>query len=149
MKINIGSHDKALAGYTSVDLVAGPGIVQADLRQRWPFEDNSIEEVRASHIIEHLPDKIHTMNEAWRVLKNGGKLWIDVPCVPGPGAFADPTHVSFWNRNSFWYYEVGHPCHTAYAKSYGIKAAFRTISESVVTTGDGDILSIHLIAVKG
>jgi hypothetical protein len=22
----------------------------------------------------------------------------------GSGAFQDPTHVSFWNSNSFWYY---------------------------------------------
>ena len=26
------------------------------------------------------------------------------PSADGRGAFQDPTHVSFWNSNSFWYY---------------------------------------------
>ncbi|MDP1796315.1 MAG: hypothetical protein Q8K78_02485, partial [Planctomycetaceae bacterium] len=26
------------------------------------------------------------------------------PSTDGRGAFQDPTHVSFWNSNSFWYY---------------------------------------------
>ncbi len=44
------------------------------------------------------------MNEAYRVLAPGGFLFISVPSTDGRGAFQDPTHVSFWNENSFWYY---------------------------------------------
>lgn len=29
---------------------------------------------------------------------------IEVPSTDGRGAWQDPTHVSFWNENSFWYY---------------------------------------------
>lgn len=51
--------------------------------------------VRASHIIEHFPDKIFTMNELWRVLKPAGRVHISVPTTEGPGALsssARPTN---------------------------------------------------------
>jgi hypothetical protein len=44
------------------------------------------------------------MSEAFRVLKPGGTFDIDVPSTNGMGAFQDPTHKSFWNVNSFLYY---------------------------------------------
>ncbi|MDP2159413.1 MAG: hypothetical protein Q8K02_02950, partial [Flavobacterium sp.] len=33
-------------------------------------------------------------------------------------------HKSFWNRNSFWYYEKGNAHYDRFAKSYGVKACF-------------------------
>ena len=33
-----------------------------------------------------------------------GWAFIEVPSTDGRGAFQDPTHVSFWNENSFTYY---------------------------------------------
>src|SRR5882724_2380536 len=75
-----------------------------DLDERWPLEDNSVGVIRAYDAIEHLKNPIHTMNEAYRVLAPGGLFLILVPSTDGRGAFQDPTHVSFWNQNSFWYY---------------------------------------------
>ena len=99
MKLNLGCCDAPLGGYVNVDLVPGPGVDQvADLRQSWPWPDNSVEYIRAWDIVEHLPDKIFTMNETWRVLQPGGRVEIAVPTTDGTGAFQDPTHVSFWNR---------------------------------------------------
>jgi SAM-dependent methyltransferase len=68
------------------------------------LKDNSAGVIRAFDAIEHLKNPIHTMNEAYRVLAPGGFLFISVPSTDGRGAFQDPTHVSFWNENSFWYY---------------------------------------------
>jgi SAM-dependent methyltransferase len=68
------------------------------------IEDNSVGVIRAFDAVEHLKHPIHTMNEAYRVLAPGGFLFISVPSTDGRGAFQDPTHVSFWNENSFWYY---------------------------------------------
>lgn len=90
-------------GYTSVDKRPEADI-ECNLAGRWPFEDNSVGVLRAYHIFEHLPDPIHTMNEAYRVLAPGGWLFIEVPSTDGRGAFQDPTHCSFWNYNSFAYY---------------------------------------------
>jgi hypothetical protein len=44
------------------------------------------------------------MREIHRVLAHGGWAMIEVPSTDGRGAFQDPTHVSFWNEHSFWYY---------------------------------------------
>jgi hypothetical protein len=44
------------------------------------------------------------MSEIHRVLAHGGWAFIEVPSTDGRGAFQDPTHVSFWNENSFLYY---------------------------------------------
>jgi len=82
-----------------------PGVKhQCDLRERWPFEDSTVGVINATDIIEHLPDPIHTMNELYRVLAPGGWAFINVPSSDGRGAWQDPTHVSFWNENSFAYY---------------------------------------------
>ena len=89
-------------GYESVDLHHAH--ITADLNQRWPFEDNEIGVIRAHDALEHLRDPIHTMPEAHRCLAPHGWLLTLTPSTDGRGAFQDPTHVSFWNSNSSWYY---------------------------------------------
>jgi hypothetical protein len=148
MKLNLGCCDALMEGFTNVDIVPAAGVEVADLRQTWPWADNSVEFIRAYDIIEHLPDKIFTMNELWRVLSAGGRVEIAVPTTDGTGAWQDPTHVSFWNRRSFLYYEAGNPYRERFANSYGIKAKFRTVHERLDKTVDGPRLTIMLEAVK-
>jgi glycosyltransferase involved in cell wall biosynthesis len=100
--LDLGGRLNAWDGFKTVDLMDSDVI--ADLQQPWPFDDNSVGVIRASHVFEHLRDPIHAMNEAFRVLAPGGWLLIEVPSTDGRGAFQDPTHVSFWNENSIWYY---------------------------------------------
>ena len=102
LNVDLGGRINAWSNFTTVDLFDADII--ADLNNPWPFEDNSVGVIRASHLFEHLKDPIHTMNEAFRVLAPGGWLLIEVPSTDGRGAFQDPTHVSFWNENSIWYY---------------------------------------------
>ena len=69
--------------------------------------------VYASHFMEHVPHGqplLNVMNEAWRVLRPGGRFEMRMPLVgytdPTTGApmknqigwqpYADPTHVSYW-----------------------------------------------------
>lgn len=70
----------------------------------YPFDDSSVGVLRAYHLLEHLGDTIHAMNEAYRILAPGGVFFIEVPSTDGRGAWQDPTHVSFFNENSFLYY---------------------------------------------
>jgi len=75
------------------------------------------------------------MNEAWRVLKPGGILDLAVPCVAladgsvNPGAFADPTHVSFWTLDDRYYFcePWNNPAgeRGRLGPAYGITALFR------------------------
>lgn len=101
-KIDIGGGLFPREGYESVDITNGA--ITADLNERWPFEDGEVGVINASHVIEHLHDKHHTMSEMHRVLADMGWAFIEVPSTDGRGAFQDPTHVSYWNQNSFWYY---------------------------------------------
>ncbi len=34
-----------------------------DLRAPWPWEDDLFAHIRAYELVEHLPDKVYTMNE--------------------------------------------------------------------------------------
>lgn len=80
------------------------GNLKHDLNDGIPLPDNSVGVIWASHIIEHLHDKHKIMCEIHRVLADGGWAFIQVPSTDGRGAFQDPTHVSYWNENCFWYY---------------------------------------------
>lgn len=88
--------------YQSVDLKDAD--VVADLNARWPMDDNSVGVIRAFDVFEHLHSPLFTMKELYRVLAPGGYAFIQIPSTDGRGAFQDPTHVSFWNENSFLYY---------------------------------------------
>lgn len=133
LKLNLGSADRHFDGYVSVDKVL-PASWQspidcqyADLSHpRWPWENSSVDEIRAWDVIEHLPNRILTMNEAWRILVPGGRLDIEVPnAARGAGFFQDPTHVSMWCMNSFQYYEEGSFARHRLGAAYGITARFR------------------------
>jgi len=54
--------------------------------------------------LEHIPDKIALFNELYRLLAHGGLLLSLTPSTDGRGAFQDPTHIAYYNENSFWYF---------------------------------------------
>lgn len=90
-------------GFQSVD-IASPANYIMDLNDTWKFPDNSVGIIRAADALEHLRDKQHVMSEIHRVLAPGGFLLSYTPSALGQGAFQDPTHVSYWVKNSFYYY---------------------------------------------
>ena len=102
LKIDIGGGLFPKEGYKTFDQEGAD--VTCDLNDGIPLPDNSVGVINASHVIEHLKDPIKTMSEIHRVLAHGGWAFIEVPSTDGRGAWQDPTHVSFWNENSFWYY---------------------------------------------
>lgn len=103
LKVDIGGGINPYPDYFTVDLRETANIV-ADLNDGIPLPDNSVGVLNASHIIEHLHDKNKIMAEIHRVLAPGGWAFIEVPSTDGRGAYQDPTHVSYWNENSFLYY---------------------------------------------
>lgn len=117
MKLDIGGGTLSPAGWTNVDPLHGAGEFKRRIQDGLPhLADCSVEAVRASHVMEHIPsghERLAAMNEIHRVLKVGRQFEIIVPCVgytdhAGDGspkyagwqAWADPTHVSYW-----WYPE--------------------------------------------
>jgi glycosyltransferase involved in cell wall biosynthesis len=103
LKIDIGGGLNPYPGYVTVDSRKHADYV-CDLNDGIPLPDNSVGVLNASHILEHLYDKTKIMSEIHRVLAHGGWAFIEVPSTDGRGAYQDPTHVSYWNENSFLYY---------------------------------------------
>jgi glycosyltransferase involved in cell wall biosynthesis len=102
LKIDVGGGLFPREGYMTIDQEDGD--ITCDLNEGIPLDDNSVGVLNASHVIEHLRDPIKTMREIHRVLAPGGWAFIEVPSTEGNGAWCDPTHVSFWNEDSFPYY---------------------------------------------
>jgi SAM-dependent methyltransferase len=111
MNLEIGGGNLVTSGFVNLDPSHGTGPWQRLAQDvPWPTHDGSVEAIRASHVMEHIPagqDRINVMNEAYRVLRKGGTFTIIVPLfVPGRWeALADPTHVSFWVEESFCYFD--------------------------------------------
>lgn len=154
LRFNLGCSDAQVPGFIGIDRWEPPWATadnfgRVDLDAPWPFEDGSAEHIRAHDIIEHLSDKTHTMNEIHRVLKPGGTVEIVVPTTDGRGAWQDPTHKSWWNRNSFFYYEHGNPHLERFKEAYGITARFKVAFERNQSLDDG-VTKLHIVleAVK-
>ena len=150
MKLNLGCSDALLRGYLNVDIVQ-PCDKIVDLNQPWPWEDSSIDEIRAFDILEHLKTPIHSMNEAWRVLRPGGRFDIAVPTTDGRGWAQDPTHVCYppFNRNTFFYFEHGNPHLHRFAPANGVRCSFRILlSDEKLLVDEVSKLHIVLEAVK-
>jgi acetyltransferase-like isoleucine patch superfamily enzyme/SAM-dependent methyltransferase len=125
VRVDLGCGARKAPGFIGVDIFPAPGVdIVADLSTAFPFEDNSVDELRAYDFIEHVPDRLRTMNEIWRVCKDGALVDLFVPSTDGRGAFQDPTHFSFWNVNSFQYFTVEHPAYLELCKCYGFRGAF-------------------------
>jgi glycosyltransferase involved in cell wall biosynthesis len=59
--------------------------------------------IRASELLQRVPDRAALFNSCWDALAHGGLLLTETPSTDGRGAFQDPSHVAFYNENSFWY----------------------------------------------
>lgn len=142
--LDLGGRFDSSPGFTTVDLKDAD--VVADLNGKWPFEDGSVGVVRAYDVFEHLKDNLHTMKELYRVLAPGGYALIQVPSTDGRGAHQDPTHISFWNENSFAYYT-----HKAWARYIDTPVRFQAMR---VYTTEKDERGVcwaraHLVKLSG
>jgi len=82
MKLHLGCGNKKIHGFTNVDIRALPGVdIVHDITNLPMFEDNSVDEIRASHVIEHIsPNRVvDTLQEWYRILKPDGLLRIYCP----------------------------------------------------------------------
>lgn len=135
--LNLGSGnrpgDKKM-GWINIDIDKGcnPDIVR-DLDTVLPFDDNSIDYVRASHIIEHVKDVFFFMKEIWRVSKNNRIVEIIAP---------NHAHLMsiYANHHRFirsQYFEMWHPNYEKIGavmnvnqETYG--ATFVSLEETIV-----------------
>lgn len=106
VKLDLGCGKNKREGFTGVDRIAFEGVdIVADLTQRWPWEDNSVDEAHSSHNVEHYTarERVHFVNELYRVLKPGATCQVIAPHWASCRAYGDPTHQ--WPPVSeFWFF---------------------------------------------
>jgi predicted SAM-dependent methyltransferase len=80
LKLNLSCGDDIRENYTNIDLYNPKAEVKCNVNSL-PYEDNEVDEIFASHIIEHADyyEAKRWLKEWHRVLKSGGKLVIETP----------------------------------------------------------------------
>ncbi len=99
IKLNLGSGAQRVPGFLNVDISDHfkPDFVHDLETFPYPFEDNSVELILMSHVLEHLGQKpetyINVFKELYRVCCDKAELHIKVPHPRHDDFIADPTHV--------------------------------------------------------
>lgn len=86
-----------------VDSNPGSVVLVDPADPRVSFVGDSVGVIKAVELLQRIPDRTALFNECYRALAHGGLLITETPSTEGRGAFQDPSHVSFYNENSFWY----------------------------------------------
>lgn len=108
-KLHLGCGRDVWQGWINLDSVPLGGVdIVANLddckNTKLPFENDSIDEFSAIHVIEHLHNCLPFMEEIHRIAKPNAKAVFRVPYGSSDDAFEDPTHVRQYFLNSFQYF---------------------------------------------
>ncbi len=77
-------------------------------KDRLPFEDDSVNIIRASHLLEHLYSEqlFFCVDECWRVLKPAGEFQISVPKWGTKAWLVHPDHKMHFVEDTFGFFQV-------------------------------------------
>ena len=114
IKVTLGCGARPRNGWIGLDIVEyGWNKVCDVTKDRFPFDDNTVDVVEMHNLIEHIERKHwrHMLNECWRVLKPAGIIEIITPDgkMDINYAMGDPTHVSFIVEGNRPYFEGRRP----------------------------------------
>jgi ubiquinone/menaquinone biosynthesis C-methylase UbiE len=99
MKLNLGCGSVILKDFVNVDKFDfyKPNIIHDLEVFPYPFQDNSVDEIILSHVLEHIgqiPDVFNEIiKELYRICRNGSLINITVPHPRHDDFISDPTHV--------------------------------------------------------
>ena len=108
--LDLGCGNKKRAGAVGIDFNSR---TQADVVHDlnafpYPFDDDSFDQIRLSHVIEHIRSITRTMEELHRILAPGGQIEITTPHYTDASSWQDPTHVWHLNSRSFDFFQEDH-----------------------------------------
>jgi hypothetical protein len=98
MKLNLGSGYTQIDGFLNIDKNpnTNPDYVLDIENNLFPFEDNTITEIRAYHIFEHIGlNFFQLMKEIYRICEDQAVIDIQVPHHRSEIWFGDPSHIRF------------------------------------------------------
>lgn len=107
MKLHLGCGNDYKEGYINIDASkeVNPDVVWDLENTPLPFRDNSMDEILANHVLEHLYNFIPLMHELHRICCDGANIKIRTPFYSSWGQFNDPTHVRFFTPFTFSYFK--------------------------------------------
>lgn len=170
IRLNLGARDRAIPGFLSVDCDPHQGVdIVADVSDLSQFADGSVQEIVASHILEHFPSSktLPVLKEWHRVLKNGGILYIGVPDFKRAVEIYAERGLCDWVQNWLWgdqgyataFHYVGFDA--AKLKAMVLEAGFSEVSivddlpvrapkdcSSLISTLDGKPVSLNAVCVR-
>lgn len=81
LKLNLGCGGDYIEGFVNVDQYADHKVDARYDVAKIPYDDNTVDEIRAFHVIEHFHflDGQKVLKEWCRVLKPGGRLHLETP----------------------------------------------------------------------
>lgn len=142
MQINLGAGAEIEQGYVNVDWIDQDGIdiVHNLLIYPWPFESDIADRIMARDVLEHMPNftpdnksnPIVFVEEAHRILKVGGELFMTMPHWQSKNCWIDLTHVKGFDERSFDYFDES----TELGKAYGYYSDRKFKVTSIRTPND-------------
>ena len=109
IKLHLGCGRTHEEGWVNCDLYPAPNVDHAfDVQKDWPFAANSVSEIYASHLLEHLSDPLAFFREAWRVSRPNASMLLRLPYGGHRSAWYDLTHIRPWYAENFCFFQPGY-----------------------------------------
>lgn len=104
LRLDLGGRMNAPEGYLVLDRNP-PADYVFNLEEGMPIQlQNTFDEIRAHHVLEHIHNLTKLMDALWESLKPNGILDIVVPHKDHGAAWHDPTHVRYFTDETFDYF---------------------------------------------
>ena len=100
--LNIGCGDRKIDGAINIDInpLSKPDFLMDATLTPWIWNDNSVDEIRMHHFLEHCSNPANVLMECYRVLKKDGILFITVPHSSSNSAKGCLFHYRTFSYNS-------------------------------------------------
>tara|TARA_B110000483_G_C17786944_1_gene385947 strand:+ start:43 stop:486 length:444 start_codon:yes stop_codon:yes gene_type:complete len=80
--LNIGSGKKRLAAHVkNLDIIDDLNVDYVCSADNIPIESNSVDLIITQEAFEHIPNSTEAIKECYRILKNDGKIYFQVPFI--------------------------------------------------------------------
>ena len=119
-RIELGCGCTKTEGYIGVDRFDLQGVdIIADLDTSFPFENDSVDEIWASHSLEHLENIEHVFKEIYRVCKHGAIVQILAPYYFTTLNISNFYHKSVWTEDTPRLFDI-YPTEMIKAEEYSM-----------------------------